>query len=326
MPASPPSLASLLVASQLDRTLNQILRERLAGLYPNIEVVDVPVGVPSDLPPQASVLLGRPINVRGYVAPNTPPPGWPYGVNWVQLSSSGIDFYPAWLFDGVPVTTARGSASEPIAEFVLAAIFARNKRLPELYVRSAQWQHTALTPVAGQTLGILGFGSIGEHLARKALALGLKVIALRQSDTPPGIAGVTVAAHIHELFAQADHVVLAAPLTAATRHIVNAQVLASAKPGAHLINIARGGLVDHTALVHALDHGPLGFATLDVTEPEPLPDGHPLYLHPKVRITPHTSAISTGSGEAIIDIFVANLERHLAGQPLLNLADPRRGY
>lgn len=323
---SPSLPAGLLIASQLGDALNQSLRDRLAVQYPHIQVVDVPVGVPSDLPPQANVLLGRPINVRGYVAPEAPPPGWPYGLRWIQLSSSGIDFYPAWLFGGVPVTTARGSASEPIAEFVLASIFAYNKRLPELYVGNAQWQHTALTPVAGQTLGVLGFGSIGEHLARKALALGLRVVALRQSDTPLGIPGVTLAAGVHELFAQSDHMVLAAPLTAATRHVVNAQVLASAKPGSHLINIARGGLVDHAALLHALDHGPLSFATLDVTEPEPLPDGHPLYLHPKVRITPHTSAISTGSGEAIIDVFLANLERHLAGQPLLNLADPARGY
>ncbi|WAH55691.1 D-isomer specific 2-hydroxyacid dehydrogenase family protein [Pseudomonas silvicola] len=319
-------MSELVIASQLDATFNNALRARLARTHPGATVVEVAAGVPSDLPPEATVLMGRPINVRGYQAPDTPPPGWPYGLRWIQLASSGIDFYPAWLFDGLPVTTARGSASDPIAEFALAAIFAHNKHLPAIWVQNTDWQFTALTPVKGQTLGILGFGSIGTSLATKARALGLRVVALRQSDTPLGVEGVETARDIHHLFAESDHLVLAAPLTPGTRHLVNAQVLASAKPGLHLINIARGGLVDQDALLNALDHGPLGFASLDVTEPEPLPEGHRLYSHPKVRLSPHTSAISTKGGEAIADILLDNLERFLAGQPLHNLADRTRGY
>jgi phosphoglycerate dehydrogenase-like enzyme len=318
-------MSELIIASQMEAGFNRSLREQLSGRYPGVQVLDIPTGVPSDLPARTSLLLGRPINVRGYQAPEAPPPGWPYGLRWIQLSSSGIDAYPSWLFEHTPVTTARGSASDPIAEFVLAHIFTYNKHLPDLWKHDADWHFTALTPVQGQTLGLLGFGSIGSSLARKALALGMKVVALRQSDTPLEVAGVTAARDIHELFAQSDHLVLAAPLTAATRHIVNAQVLASAKPGLHLINIARGGLLDQDALLNALDAGPLGFASLDVTEPEPLPDGHPLYSHPKVRLSPHTSAISTRSHEAISAIFVENLDRLSKGEALVNLANPERG-
>ena len=313
-------MTQIIIASQLDEDYNQVLRERLASTHPNAQVIGVPAGVPSDLPPQANILLARPINVRGYTAPDTPPPGWPYGAQWVHLVSSGIDFYPRWLFDGPPVTTSRGSAADNLAEFALAAIFAASKHLPDIWVKDSQWSFTPLRPLKGTTLGILGFGAIGERLAHKAQALGIKVVALRQSPAPFS-AGVEAAKDIHDLFARADHLVVAAPLTETTRHIINRDVLGSAKPGLHLINIARGGLLDQEALLEALDNGQVGLASLDVTEPEPLPDGHPLYTHPRVRLSPHTSAISTNSKNEIADTFLANLERYVGGQTLANLAN-----
>ncbi|MFL1505151.1 MULTISPECIES: D-isomer specific 2-hydroxyacid dehydrogenase family protein [unclassified Pseudomonas] len=314
-------MSQVIIASQLDEDYNALLRERLASIHPEAQVIGVPVGVPSDLPPQANILLLRPINVRGYTAPDTPPPGWPYGAQWVHLVSSGIDFYPQWLFNGPPVTTSRGAAADNLAEFALAAIFAASKHLPAIWVKDAQWNFTALRPLKGTTLGILGFGAIGKSLAQKALALGIKVVALRQSQAPFAVDGVDAARDIHDLFARADHLVLAAPLTEATRHIVNRDVLGSAKPGLHLINIARGGLLDQEALLEALDNGQIGLASLDVTEPEPLPDGHPLYSHARVRLSPHTSAISTNSKEEIADTFLANLERYVSGSQLANLAN-----
>lgn len=313
-------MSQVIIASQLDEDFNAVIRERLKALHPDAEVIGVPVGVPSDLPPQANILLLRPINVRGYTAPDTPPPGWPYGAQWVHLVSSGIDFYPRWLFNGPPVTTSRGSAADNLAEFALAAIFAASKHLPDIWVKDSQWNFTALRPLKGTTLGLLGYGAIGESLAQKALALGLNVVALRQSQAPFG-AGVQAAKDIHDLFARADHLVVAAPLTEATRHIINRDVLGSAKPGLHLINIARGGLLDQEALLEALDNGQLALASLDVTEPEPLPDGHPLYSHPRVRLSPHTSAISTNSKQEIADTFLANLQRYIDGQALANLAN-----
>ncbi|MGA8137735.1 D-isomer specific 2-hydroxyacid dehydrogenase family protein [Pseudomonas gingeri] len=319
-------MSQLVIASQLDEDLNEVVRQRLAQAHPGVRLIGVPAGVPSDLAPEVSILLARPINVRGYLAPDTPPPGWPYGLKWIQVVSSGIDFYPKWFFDGPPVSTSRGSAAENIAEFALAAIFAAAKRLPDIWVHDSQWNFTALTPLKGTTLGILGFGAIGRSLATKAHALGIKVLALRQSQTPFEVEGVEAARDIHDLFARADHLVLAAPLTDATRHIVNTAVLASARPGLHLINIARGGLLDQGALLEALENGTIGLASLDVTEPEPLPDGHPFYAHPRVRLSPHTSAISSNSGHEIADSFLANLERVLNGLTPENLANVQRGY
>lgn len=312
-------MSQVIIASQLDEDYNDVIRQRLASIHPAAQVIGVPAGVPSDLPPQANILLLRPINVRGYTAPDTPPPGWPYGAQWVHLVSSGIDFYPQWLFNGPPVTTSRGSAADNLAEFALAAIFAASKHLPDIWVKDAQWHFTPLRPLKGTTLGILGFGAIGESLAQKALALGINVVALRQSPAPFST-GVEAAKDIHDLFARADHLVVAAPLTESTRHIINRDVLGSAKPGLHLINIARGGLLDQEALLEALDNEQIGLASLDVTEPEPLPDGHPLYTHPRVRLSPHTSAISTNSRNEIADTFLANLERYVAGLELHNLA------
>ena len=312
-------MSQVIIASQLDEDYNAVIRERLASIHPEAQVIGVPVGVPSDLPPQANILLLRPINVRGYTAPATPPPGWPYGAQWVHLVSSGIDFYPQWLFNGPPVTTSRGSAADNLAEFALAAIFAVSKHLPAIWVKDAQWNFTPLRPLKGTTLGILGFGAIGKSLAQKALALGINVVALRQSHASFDVDGVEAARDVHDLFARADHLVLVAPLTESTRHIVNRDVLGSAKPGLHLINIARGGLLDQEALLEALDNGQVGLASLDVTEPEPLPDGHPLYSHPRVRLSPHTSAISTNSQEEIADTFLANLERYVQGSTLANL-------
>ena len=313
-------MSQVIIASQLDEDFNEVIRDRLAKIHPEAQVIGVPVGVPSDLQPQANILLLRPINVRGYTAPDTPPPGWPYGAQWVHLVSSGIDFYPQWLFNGPPVTTSRGSAADNLAEFALAAIFAASKHLPDIWVKDSQWNFTALRPLKGTTLGILGFGAIGERLAQKALALGIKVVALRQSQAPFS-AGVDAAQDIHDLFARADHLVVAAPLTESTRQLINRDVLGSAKPGLHLINIARGGLLDQEALLEALDNGQIGLASLDVTEPEPLPDGHRLYSHPRVRLSPHTSAISTNSKEEIAEMFLANLERYVANFELYNRAN-----
>lgn len=313
-------MTQVIIASQLDEDFNQVIRERLKTIHPDAQVIGVPAGVPSDLPPQANILLARPINVRGYTAPDTPPPGWPYGAQWVHLVSSGIDFYPQWLFNGPPVTTSRGSAAYNLAEFALAAIFAASKHLPDIWVKDSQWNFTPLRPLKGTTLGILGFGAIGESLAQKALALGINVVALRQSQAPFS-AGVEAAKDIHDLFARADLLVVAAPLTESTRNIINRDVLGSAKPGLHLINIARGGLLDQEALLQALDNGQVGLASLDVTEPEPLPDGHPLYTHLRVRLSPHTSAISTNNRNEIADTFLANLERYVGGSELANLAN-----
>lgn len=309
------------IASQLDAGFNALLRERLPG----VEVLDLPRGLPQALPAGVQALLAAPHPALRDAA--EPPPGWPFGLGFVQLVSSGLDFFPRWLLDGPPVASARGATASSIAEFALAAIFAAAKQLPELWIDNAgAWQQRPLASLAGSTLGLYGFGSIARELARKARALDMQVLALRRSAQPFGMDGVQRAADIHELFARADHLVLAAPATAETHQVVNRETLASARPGLHLINVARGSLVDQAALLQALDEGRLALASLDVTEPEPLPAGHPFYSHPRVRLSPHTSANTPQVYRNLAALLARNLERFQSGQPLENLVQAGRGY
>lgn len=311
----------LTIASQFDPQVNALLAAQ-AGL----RVIDLAPG-PLTALPAADVLFVTPAP-RGQSLLQAPAPsGWPSQVRWVQLASVGIDYYPPWLFSGPVVTSARGTASEAIAEYVLAAIFSATKQIPQIWLDdAAQWRRLSLGLVKGSTLGLYGFGSIGRALAERALALGMRVLALRRSDTPFDLPGVEAVADLADLLARSDHLVLAAPATADTRHAINARTLALAKPGLHLINIARGSLVDHAALLEALDAGRLALATLDVTEPEPLPAGHAFYSHPKVRLSPHISPSTQQIVPALIDKFLGNLARFRSGAPLDDVVDLARGY
>lgn len=313
-----------IIASQLDAAANHYLRERLPGA----EVIDLDLGglALTRLPSHATVLIARPVGLGG-PALEQRPGGWPGALRWVQLSSSGIDAFPRWLFDAEQVTSGKGGNANHVAEFALAAIFSAAKHLPGLWVTDDKWGLTTLQPIAGSTLGILGFGAIGQNLASKALALGMQVLALGRPEQPlTTVPGVKAARDIHHLFSHADHLVVAAPLTPQTHHLLNRDVLLAARPGLHLINLARGGLLDQHALLEALEQGAIGLATLDVTDPEPLPNGHPLYHHPKVRISPHTSAISADGQLRLVDDFLLNLQRLGQGLPLHNLVDIKRGY
>ncbi|HEX7760549.1 MAG TPA: D-isomer specific 2-hydroxyacid dehydrogenase family protein [Caulobacteraceae bacterium] len=316
-------MGRLVIASQL----NEIFNETLARHVGDAEIIALPPGSPQALPKDARILLAAPFRKAGGPLPESPPPGWPFDLRWVQLVSVGIDFYPTWLFDGPVVTSARGSSAVALAEFALAAVFSAAKRLPDIWIKGAeQWRPTPLAIVEGQTLGLVGFGSIGEALAPKALALGLKVIAVRRSDRPIPVAGVERVANIETLFEQSDHVVLAAPITAQTVGLVDRALLAHAKPGLHLINIARGALIDDDALLEALDAGRVSQASLDVTHPEPLPAGHPYYSHPRVRLSPHTSVHTPQTRINLAAKFADNLSRFRQGAPLDDVVDLGRGY
>lgn len=311
----------LIVASQFDPKVNALLAQRTG-----LAVRDVAPGPLTALPPGADVLFALPAP-KGQSLLNVPAPqGW-RDVQWVQLASVGIDYYPDWLFDGPVVTSARGTASIAIAEYVLAAIFTAAKRVPEIWLEQASdWRRIQLGLLQGTTLGLYGFGSIGQALAQRAQVLGIKVIALRRSDTPFEVDGVERVSTLEQLVARSDHLVLAAPSTPETRHAISRAALAHARPNLHLINIARGNLVDHQALLDALNEGKLALATLDVTDPEPLPAGHPFYNHARVRLSPHISPSTDQIVPALIDKFVLNLDRFRSGQPLTDVVDTARGY
>jgi phosphoglycerate dehydrogenase-like enzyme len=173
---------------------------------------------------------------------------------------------------------------------------------------------------------VLGLGSIGVEVARRALAFGMEVRGLRRSVRPAEIDAIEVVADARAAVEGARHVVIAAPGTAETRHLVDAELLAAMQPGVHLVNIARGSLIDQDALRVALDAGHVARASLDVADPEPLPAGHWMYEHPGIRLSPHISWSMPESDDLLYDTFRANLTRWLAGEPLEGAVDIAAGY
>ena len=252
---------------------------------------------------------------------------------WVHASSAGVDsfLFPALVDDpGVTLTNARGVYDQPTAEYVLGLILALAKDFPGTWEHQQrrEWRPRPSDSITGRTALVWGTGPIGRAIARLLGAVGMRVCgAGRTARTDdPDFGTVHGPATLRSGLAEADYVVLAAPLTKVTRGMVDASVLAALKPGARLINVGRGGLVDEKALIDHLAAGRLAGAALDVFNQEPLPSRSPLWDMPGVMISPHTAGETTGEREALIEVFLDNLTRHLEGHPLRNIVDKRRGY
>ena len=259
---------------------------------------------------------------------------WPNAdkLKWVHVAAAGVD---AMMFDElraseVAVTNAHGTFDTPIAEFVLASILAHDKQLhrsKELQQQSV-WKHRELTRTGGSRVLVAGTGGIGRATARLLRAVGLEVRGVGRTarDNDGDFGTVVPSADLAEHAGWADHVVLIAPLTEQTRHMMNAEVLAAMKPTAHLVNVGRGALVDEAALVEALRKGKVAAASLDVFEEEPLPAEHPFWEMDNVHISAHMCGDVIGWRDALADQFLQNLTRWTAGEPLANLVDKERGY
>ena len=249
------------------------------------------------------------------------------GVRWVHTYGTGVNRFPFETLGDRPLTCARGASAVPIAEWVLAAMLAAEKQFPETWIHDpSRWEITFLGGLSGKTLGLIGLGGIALAVAKRALAFDMAVRAFRRTSAPSPLAGVEVTKSLDDLLASADHLVIAAPATAQTRHMMNADAFARVKPGVHLVNVARGELVDQDALRAALDSDRVALASLDCAEPEPLPAGHWLYSHPKVRLSPHISWSSPQALDWLLDPFLENLRRYQAGEPLLHGVDLEQGY
>jgi phosphoglycerate dehydrogenase-like enzyme len=171
---------------------------------------------------------------------------------------------------------------------------------------------------------IIGFGAIGQAVAQRAKGFGARVTGVRRNqDAHPLADRIAPMSALPDLLAQADVVVLCTPLTADTRHLVDARFLAAMKPASVIVNVGRGGLVDEPALLAALDAGTPEHAVLDVFETEPLPQDSPFWGHPRVTLTPHSSGITSGQWSRNETLFLDNLKLFLSGEPLLNVADPK---
>src|SRR5437660_8848369 len=255
-------------------------------------------------------------------------------VRWVHSCSAGLDgvLFPELAASPVPLTNARGVFSEILGEFAIGAVFFFAKALRRM-VRSQMagvWDEFDTVEIRGQSVGIVGYGDIGRAVAWRAHALGMKVLALRRRPElargDPYVAQAFGVDRKHELLARSDYVVAAAPLTAETRGIIGKAEFAAMKSTAVLINIGRGPVVDEGALVRALESKRIRGAALDVFDTEPLPAGHPFYKLDNVLLSPHSADQVPGWLDEAMNGFLDNLDRYLAGQPLQNVVDPRRGY
>lgn len=294
----------------------------IAERFPDIDFVQVPTQgiVPANL--RGEVLLaftwGSP-NIHELVE---------HGVEWIHTVGTGIDGFPMDAVGDRLLSCARGASAIPISEWTLAAMLNFEKQLPQRWAKDAsvQWNFAKLGGLYGRTVGLLGLGAVAEAIATRALAFGMQVRAIRRTPKPSPIPEVEIAPNLDDLLASADHLVVAMAATSETRHIIGRDALAKVKPGVHLVNIARGALVDQDALREALDTGHVARASLDVADPEPLPAGHWLYQHPQVFLTPHLSWSMPGSLDWILATFEDNLRRYLEGETLTGVVDRGVGY
>ncbi|MFT4470254.1 D-2-hydroxyacid dehydrogenase [Arthrobacter sulfonylureivorans] len=253
-------------------------------------------------------------------------------LEWIHVVAAGVD---KLLFDdlresGVVVTNARGIFDRPMAEFVLAGMLAFAKNLPGLLSlqREQTWQHRETERLESSRALIVGTGSIGREIARVLKAMGLHVAGsgrtARSGDEDLG--EIYASSELADVVGGFDWVVMVAPLTEQTRHLIDASVLKAMKPSARLINVGRGASVDTQALVEALRAGAIAGAALDVFEIEPLPADHPLWSMDNVIISPHLSGDARGWLPQLAGQFADNFGRYVRQQPLENVIDKKLGF
>jgi phosphoglycerate dehydrogenase-like enzyme len=296
------------------------IRDAILESVPGVEVVEVPTEGVVDPAIQGEVLLAM---HRSTTLPELAS----RGVQWVHNFGTGVDGFPQEVYEGRVVTCSRGAGAVPISEFVLMTMLAFEKDVPRVWIQEPpkHWGWAKFGGLDGRTLGLIGLGGIGTAIAARALPFGMRVLATRRTSAPSPMSGVEVV-DLAGILAEADHLVVAAPATADTRRLLDSNAFAAMKPAVHLVNIARGTLIDQDALRVALDDGAVAMASLDVCDPEPLPAGHWLYEHPRVRLSAHVSWSSPRLYHRIVELFVDNLQRYIAGEPLEGVVDPIAGY
>lgn len=260
-------------------------------------------------------------------------------LRWAHSASAGVAgmLYPEMMESPVILTNSAGTHAEPIADTVLAMIlhFARGFDFAVRLQAESRWDKdpwdaadAPIRELASSTVGLLGLGGIGRAVARRAVALGMRVVATRRSSAegPPGVEVMTGDDALDRMLSIAHYLVVTVPRTKETAGMIGARELGLLPPGAVLVNVSRGDIVDEGAMVDALRGGRLRGAGLDVFAREPLPAGHPLWTLPNTLMLPHVSGTSHGFWRRETDLIVGNVRRYLAGEPLLNTVDKRAGY
>jgi phosphoglycerate dehydrogenase-like enzyme len=260
-------------------------------------------------------------------------------LRWAHTGSAGVggSLHEAMRASDVVLTNSAGIYAEPMADTVLAMIlhFARGIDFAVRAQAQARWdkapfdaEDTPVRELSECTLGIVGLGGIGRAVARRGVALGMRVVATRRggTDGPEGVEVLSGADALHRILPRSDFLVVAVPQTDATTAMIGARELAMLPPGAVVVNVARGGVIDEDALVDALRGGRLRGAGLDVFGHEPLPADSPLWALPNVLVLPHVSGASHRFWRRQTDLIIQNLRRYAAGEPLLNTVDKQAGY
>lgn len=250
-------------------------------------------------------------------------------LRWVHVGGAGIDHIGRWDPAQVTVTNSSGVHGRLMADYVTttAQMLAMGFSRFAAHQAKGEWRSGNVRSVLGAHMTILGFGRVGAAIGAMARQLGMRVTGVRNRPAPSDGADRVVGLDaLSGLLGETDFLVLALPMTEATRGLVDDTMLGRLKPGAFLVNVARGGILDEAALIRRLASGHLGGAALDVFATEPLPPDSPLWTTPNLIVTPHIAGNPQGWEMQVAELFGDNLERWLAGRPLQNLVDPIKGY
>jgi phosphoglycerate dehydrogenase-like enzyme len=263
---------------------------------------------------------------------------WPYlrKVKWIHSLSAGVDklLFPELIESCVPVTNARGVFKRSLAEFVVLGMLYFYKRVRQLVEsqREHKWDELSVEWLPGKIMGVVGYGEIGRECAVLAKALGVRIYATRrnveQSARDPILDRVFPVADLRKMLAEVDVVLMAAPLTPETRHMISDGEFAAMKPSTIVMNVGRGPVIDEVALVRALRSGKIAGAALDVFEEEPLPKEHPFWDMENVLLSPHCTDRTRDPDwlDLAMRIFLENFGRFTRGEELINLVDKKAGY
>jgi phosphoglycerate dehydrogenase-like enzyme len=309
-----------------------LMAEAIRKRWPEMRVVHLPDydQLPEELP-DTDIFVGYSLRAKQLKDAKQ--------LKWIHSTAAGVAqlMYPELRESGLLVTNPSGIFSVPMAEHTMGLLVALARNFPDS-VRQQDAKHWSqqvlwdkpqhLTELNGQVLLIVGYGSIGREVAKRAKAFEMRVWGVtRSGDGEREYAEkIFPASRLHEALPSADYVLIAAPETAETKQLIGAAEIARMKRGARLINVGRGSLLDETALIGALEKGALGGAALDVAETEPLPPESPLWTAPNLMITPHTSGVSDRLWVRQTETLVELLERWFDGREMFNRVDFARGY
>jgi len=308
------------------------MSERIRQRWPEMRVVHLPNydRVPEELP-DADIFIGASLRADQFA--------WAKKLRWIHSTAAGVNqlMYPELRQSGITITNASGVHSIPMVEHIMGVLVAMARRFPDmlrqqrehLWSQQEVWDRTPRPrELHGRVLLLVGFGTVGQEVAKMAKAFGMTIRAVTRSGRGDANLAQKIypASELNKALREADYIVLAAPETAETHHMIGAAQFQAMKPDAYFVNMARGSLVDEAAMIETLRKHRIAGAALDVTSQEPLPSESPLWDLENVFITPHLSASTENLWIRQTDLVMENLERWFAGRELRNRVDPARGY